>query len=142
MLQPRPADFEAGRHAKESTMKDPAIRSTFPRTALLLATAALLAVAPATARADDFDESRGAWAVMPPFGDNLQPGVSRDGTLRVIRFANDRQILNDPGTVVGFTAIFARTGELSPTHDHMTDEKSLLEIMRRGEANRAAAGGD
>jgi hypothetical protein len=51
----------------------------------------------------------------------------------VIRFSNDRQILNDPGTVVGFTAIFARTGELSPTHPQLTDEKSILEIMRRGE---------
>ena len=79
---------------------------------------------------------------MPPFGENLQPGVQRDGTLRVIRFANDRQILNDPGTVVGFTSIFARTGVLSPTHPHMTDEKSLLEIMRRGEINRAAFNGD
>lgn len=120
-------------------MKDRAFRITWRRTALLVSTvAAMLSAAPAV-RADDFDESRSAWAVMPPFGENLQPGVQRDGTLRVIRFANDRQILNDPGTVVGFTAIFARTGELSPTHPHMTDQKSLLEIMRRGEVNRRAS---
>jgi hypothetical protein len=123
-------------------MKDRAFRITLCCTALLVLTAAVLVAAPAPVRADDFDESRSAWAVMPPFGENLQPGVQRDGTLRVIRFANDRQILNDPGTVVGFTAIFARTGELSPTHPHMTDEKSLLEIMRRGEINRAASFGN
>jgi hypothetical protein len=123
-------------------MKDRAFPITRRRAAMLLLTAAGAAASipagSATARADDFDESRSQWAVMPPFGEHLQPGVQRDGTLRVIRFANDRQILNDPGTVVGFTAIFARTGELSPTHPHMTDEKSLLEIMRRGEVNRAA----
>ena len=48
------------------------------------ALAVLLVLLPADAlRADDFDESRSAWAVMPPFGENLQPGVQRDGTLRV-----------------------------------------------------------
>lgn len=121
-------------------MKDRAFPIRWRRAAMLLLTATVLsaAAAPATVRADDFDESRSQWAVVPPFGEKLQPGVQRDGTLRVIRFANDRQILNDPGTVVGFTAIFARTGELSPTHPYMTDEKSLLEIMRRGEVNRAA----
>ena len=124
-------------------MKDRAFRNALRRTAMLLLTAAVVSsAAPATVRADDFDESRSAWAVMPPFGENLQPGVQRDGTLRVIRFANDRQILNDPGTVVGFTSIFVRTGVLSPTHPHMTDEKSLLEIMRRGEVNRAALNDD
>ena len=124
-------------------MKDRAFRITWRRTALLVLTvAAVLSAAPAAVRADDFDESRSAWAVMPPFGENLQPGVQRDGTLRVIRFANDRQILNDPGTVVGFTSIFVRTGELSPTHPHMTDQKSLLEIMRRGEVNRRASIGN
>lgn len=120
-------------------MKDRAFRITWRRGALLVLTVAAMLSAAPDVRADDFDESRSAWAVMPPFGENLQPGVQRDGTLRVIRFANDRQILNDPGTVVGFTAIFARTGELSPTHPHMTDQKSLLEIMRRGEVNRAAS---
>ena len=122
-------------------MKDRAFPITYRRVAMLLLTAVVAlsaAAAPATVRADDFDESRSQWAVMPPFGENLQPGVQRDGTLRLIRFANDRQILNDPGTVVGFTAIFARTGELSPTHPYMTDQKSLLEIMRRGERNGAA----
>lgn len=127
-------------------MKDRAFSITWRRATVLLSTSVVLvaavASAPWTVHADDFDESRSQWAVMPPFGDNLQPGVSRDGTLRLIRFANDRQILNDPGTVVGFTAIFARTGELSPTHPHMTDEKSLLEIMRRGEINAAAVAKD
>jgi len=99
---------------------------------LTLAVAPLLLPA-GPALADDFDESRSPWAVAPPIGSNEQPGVQRDGTLRLIRFSNDRQILNDPGTVVGFTAIFARTGELSPTHPRTTDEKSILEIMRRSE---------
>lgn len=100
---------------------------------LLTLAAAALAVPAAPARGDDFDESRSPWAVAPPIGSHEQPGVQRDGTLRLIRFSNDRQILNDPGTVVGFTSIFARTGELSPTHPRTTDEKSILEIMRRGE---------
>lgn len=112
-------------------MRDRAIRSYLTRAAAGLA--ALLAVPAGSALADDFEESRSQWAVAPPIGENLQPGVQRDGTLRVIRFANDRQILNDPGTVVGFTAIFARTGELSPTHPELRDEKSILEIMRRGD---------
>ena len=105
---------------------------------LLLTLAALATQAAATgpAWADDFEESRGQWSVAPPIGENDQPGVQRDGTLRVIRFSNDRQILNDPGTVVGFTSIFARTGELSPTHPKLTDEKSILEIMRRGELRK------
>ena len=103
------------------------------RTAMMLLTLAVLAASTGAARADDFDESRSQWAVAPPVGENDQPGVQRDGTLRFIRFSNDRVILNDPGTVVGFTAIFARTGELSPTHPKVSDEKSLLEIMRRGE---------
>lgn len=119
-------------------MKDRFFRTARQRAALLLATAAIVAGASAPGRAGDFDESRSAWSVAPPIGEKLQPGVQRDGTLRVIRFANDRQILNDPGTVVGFTAIFARTGELSPTHPYMTDQKSILEIMRRGSVNRAA----
>ncbi|MBY0279472.1 hypothetical protein K2Z84_29405 [Candidatus Binatia bacterium] len=118
-------------------MKDRFFRSSLQRGALLLLTASVVAGAAPTVRADDFEESRSAWAVAPPFGEKLQPGVQRDGTLRVIRFANDRQILNDPGTVVGFTAIFARTGELSPTHPYMTDQKSILEIMRRGGVKRA-----
>lgn len=104
--------------------------------AAMLSMLAVLATAAAStgpAWADDFDESRSQWAVAPPIGGNDQPGVQRDGTLRLIRFSNDRQILNDPGTVVGFTSIFARTGELSPTHPQLTDEKSILEIMRRGE---------
>lgn len=101
--------------------------------AIMLLTLAMQVAPTGAARADDFDESRSAWAVAPPIGSHEQPGVQRDGTLRVIRFSNDRQILNDPGTVVGFTAIFARTGELSPTHPQLTDEKSILEIMRRGE---------
>lgn len=119
-------------------MKDRFFRSALQSATLLFLTATVVAGAAPTVRADDFDESRSAWAVAPPVGEKLQPGVQRDGTLRVIRFANDRQILNDPGTVVGFTAIFARTGELSPTHTYMTDQKSILEIMRRGSVNRAA----
>lgn len=118
-------------------MKDRFFRIARQRGTLLLLTAVIGAAAATPARAGDFDESRSAWAVAPPVGEKLQPGVQRDGTLRVIRFANDRQILNDPGTVVGFTAIFARTGELSPTHPYMTDQKSILEIMRRGGVKRA-----
>ena len=114
-------------------MRDRAIRSYLTRTATALAALAVLAVPAGPALADDFEESRSLWAVAPSLDDNLQPGVQRDGTLRVIRFANNRQILNDPGTVVGFTSIFARTGELSPTHPQLRDEKSILEIMRRGE---------
>ena len=117
-------------------MRDRAIRSYLTRTATALAALAVLAVPAGPVLADDFEESRSQWAVAPPFGENLQPGVQRDGTLRVIRFANDRQILNDPGTVVGFASIFARTGELSPTHPRLSDEKSILEIMRRGELTK------
>lgn len=101
--------------------------------AITLLTLATLALPSGRAAADDFDESRSPWAVAPPIGQNDQPGVQRDGTLRIIRFSNDRQLLNDPGTVLGFASIFARTGQLSPTHEKLSDEKSLLEIMRRGE---------
>jgi hypothetical protein len=101
--------------------------------AITLLTVGGLAAPTAPRAADDYEESRSPWAVAPPIGQNDQVGVERDGTLRVIRFSNDRQILNDPGTVIGFTAIFARTGKLSPTHEQPSDEKSLLEIMRRGE---------
>jgi hypothetical protein len=101
--------------------------------AITLLTVAMMMAPAHPAAADDFEESRSPWAVAPPVGENDQPGVQRDGTLRIIRFSNDRQILNDPGTVVGFTSIFARTGTLSPTHEKRSDEKSLLEIMRRGE---------
>jgi len=114
-------------------MKDRAFRGCRVATAMMLLTLAWLATSAVPAAASDFEESRSPWAVAPPIGQNDQPGVQRDGTLRVIRFANDRQILNDPGTVVGFTSIFARTGKLSPTHETPSDEKSLLEIMRRGE---------
>jgi hypothetical protein len=138
MLRREPADLVVNepRQAKESTMRDRAFRSYLTRMAMAVAALAVLAVPAGPALADDFDESRSQWAVAPPIGENLQPGVQRDGTLRVIRFANDRQILNDPGTVVGFTAIFARTGELSPTHPQLRDEKSILEIMRRGELDK------
>ena len=101
--------------------------------AITLLTLVAASVPATPAAADDFEESRSPWAVAPPIGQNDQPGVERDGTLRIIRFSNDRQILNDPGTVVGFASIFARTGTLSPTHEKLSDEKSLLEIMRRGE---------
>ena len=119
-------------------MKDRSSPIPLRRAAMMLLTAAAVAaVTGSAARADDFEESRSAWSVAPPIGEKLQPGVQRDGTLRVIRFSNDRQILNDPGTVVGFTAIFARTGELSPTHPYMTDQKSILEIMHRSGVKRA-----
>lgn len=119
-------------------MKDRSFRIPLRLPAMLILTAAVVVVAcGSVARADDFEESRSPWSVAPPIGEKLQPGVQRDGTLRVIRFANDRQILNDPGTVVGFTAIFARTGELSPTHPYMTDQKSILEIMHRSGVKRA-----
>jgi hypothetical protein len=118
-------------------MKDRSSPIPLRRTAMLILTAAVVAAGVASARADDFEESRSPWAVAPPIGEKLQPGVQRDGTLRVIRFSNDRKILSDPGTVVGFTAIFARTGELSPTHPYMTDQKSILEIMHRSGVKRA-----
>ncbi|HEY8516223.1 MAG TPA: hypothetical protein VIS07_11975 [Candidatus Binatia bacterium] len=96
----------------------------------------LVAAAPVRAQdATAFEESRSPWAVAPPVGEHDIPGVEREGTLRVIRFSNDRQILNDKGTVVGFAAIVARTGEIPPTHERALDEKSLLEIMRRGQGN-------
>jgi len=117
-------------------MKDRAFRGCRLATAMLLLTMAALAVSTGPAAADDFDESRSQWAVAPPVEQNDQPGVQRDGTLRLIRFSNDRQILNDPGTVVGFTSIFVRTGTLSPTHEKLSDEKSILEIMRRGEIRK------
>jgi hypothetical protein len=104
--------------------------------AITLLTLAALVLPSGRAAADDFEESRSPWAVQPPIGQNDQPGVERDGTLRIIRFSNDRQLLNDPGTVLGFVSIFARTGTLSPTHEKPSDEKSLLEIMRRGELRR------
>jgi hypothetical protein len=118
-------------------MKDRSSPIPLRRTAMLILTAAVVAAGAASVRADDFEESRSAWSVAPPIGEKLQPGVQRDGTLRVIRFSNDRKILSDPGTVVGFTAIFARTGELSPTHPYMTDQKSILEIMHRSGVKRA-----
>ena len=57
------------------------------------------------------------------------PGVEREGTLRVIRFSNDRQILNDKGTVVGFAAIVARTGEIPPTHERALDIVPLAALQ-------------
>jgi len=101
--------------------------------AAVVLTATVLAATPALAGdADDFEESRSPWAVAPPIGANEQRGVERDGTLRVIRFSNDREILNDPGTVVGFASIVARTGEIPETHDDGLDVKGLLEIVRGG----------
>lgn len=99
-------------------------------------TSVLGVAAPGVAAAADFEESRSPWAVEPPIGAHEMPGVERDGTLRVIRFANDRQILNDPGTVIGFASIVARTGALPATHEQPSDEKSLLEIMRRSEVEQ------
>ncbi|MEW6272049.1 MAG: hypothetical protein AB1689_22435 [Thermodesulfobacteriota bacterium] len=104
--------------------------------AIFLTLSCLAAALPARGEeAADFEESRSPWAVAPPIGAHEQPGVERDGTLRVIRFSNDRQILNDKGTVLGFAAIVARTGEIPATHERPLDEKSLLEIMRRGQGN-------
>jgi hypothetical protein len=114
-------------------MNERALASLGLAMATTLLTLLVAGVAATPAAADDFEESRSPWAVAPPIGQSDQPGVERDGTLRVIRFSNDRQILNDPGTVVGFASIFVRTGTLSPTHEKLSDEKSLLEIMRRGE---------
>ena len=114
-------------------MNQRALRCRRLATSITLLTLAAMTVPMVAVAADDFEESRSAWAVAPPIGENDQPGIQRDGTLRIIRFSNDRQILNDPGTVVGFASIFARTGTLSPTHEKRSDEKSLLEIMRRGE---------
>ena len=114
-------------------MNERALRCFRLAMATTLLTMGVLGAPATSSAADDFEESRSPWAVAPPAGENDQPGVQRDGTLRIIRFSNDRQILNDPGTVVGFTSIFVRTGTLSPTHEKPSDEKSLLEIMRRGE---------
>jgi hypothetical protein len=114
-----------------------ATRAHLAGAAIFLTLAWLTPVAPARGEeATDFEESRSPWAVAPPIGANELPGVERDGTLRVIRFSNDRQILNDKGTVVGFAAILGRTGQIPVTHEKPLDEKSLLEIMRRGEAKR------
>ncbi len=115
-------------------MNHRAYRGRWPAAVVLAGALAAIAVAPVPAVADDddFAESRSAWAVAPPIGEHLQPGVARDGTLRVIRFSNDRAILNDPGTVVGFTAIVVRTGEIPKTHDEGLDLKGLLQIVRGG----------
>jgi hypothetical protein len=115
-------------------MNERVLRCLRPPLVLTLLTLGVMMALPAKPAAGaDFAESRSAWAVAPPFGENNLPGVERDGTLRIIRFSNDRQILGDPGTLIGFTSIFVRTGELSPTHEQPSDEKSLLEIMRHVE---------
>jgi len=120
------------------TFSSTSARASRAALAVLLLTVAFLPLVPQARAADedDFVESRSPWAVAPPVEANEQRGVERDGTLRVIRFSNDRQILNDKGTVVGFASIVARTGQIPRTHEQPLDEKSLLEIMRRGSAPR------
>lgn len=70
------------------------------------------------------------WSVMPRNPDSTQPGVQRDGTLRILRFNFDGESpIDDQGTVIGWVN-GAVTGTLVERHDEQPEE-TLLEIVPR-----------
>lgn len=95
--------------------------------AALLFAFVLIGAGASSAVAADWAGDR-EWSVIPRNPDSTQPGVQRDGTLRVLRFNFDGSSpLDDQGTVIGW-ANAAVTGTLVERHDEAPEE-TMLEIV-------------
>jgi hypothetical protein len=93
-------------------------------TVLIVASSACAGAVPAAA-ADWADQRE--WSVVPPPESN-QPGVQRDGTLRLVRFRLDgRSPVEDQETVVGW--FYAAANGTLVERREAPPEEALLEIV-------------
>ncbi|MEI8357980.1 MAG: hypothetical protein WCH13_05790 [Deltaproteobacteria bacterium] len=102
--------------------------------AAALALAVLVAAAPAAAGSEE-RESGSPWPVAPGGQGDLNPGVERTGTLRIMRFNFDGTPLTaDRGNMVGWVAE-ASKGNMVEKADKTTEEDTLEIVEKPGTGN-------